>query len=60
MIKKEQGLKIFMLRLEPKTHKELRKLSYLTELPMAELIRDAIKNKLKESKKMLTNADIAI
>ncbi len=52
--------KVFPLRLTGEMHQGLRKLAYLTELPMAEIIRDAIKIKLKESKKILTNSDIAV
>jgi predicted DNA-binding protein len=52
--------KIVPIRLDPETHKNLRKLAYLTEVPMAEIIRQGIKIKIEENKKMLTNSDVAI
>jgi predicted DNA-binding protein len=55
---KEQ--KILPIRIDKDMFKELRKLAYLTEKPMAELIRQGIKMKLEENKKVLTNSDIAI
>jgi hypothetical protein len=57
---KKEELKLLMLRLTKKMHKDLRKLSYLSELSMAEIIRTAIDEKLKSNKKILTNSDIAI
>lgn len=52
--------KILPIRIPGALHKELRKLAYLTEISMAELIRQGIVLKLKENKKVLTNSDIAI
>jgi predicted DNA-binding protein len=52
--------KIIPIRLDPEMHQNLRKLAYLTEIPMSEIIRQGIKIKIEENKKMLTNSDIAI
>ena len=60
MKKKLPDQKIFPLRITGNMHKQLRKLAYITGLPMAELIRQAIESKLKDCKKILTNIDIAI
>lgn len=54
------NLKVMPVRIDTELYKDLRKLSYLSELPMSELIRQAIKLKIDECKKVLTNSDIAI
>jgi len=60
MNKKMPPHQVFPLRIPCVMHKELRKLAYLTEVPMAELIREGILLKLNENRKVLTNSDIAI
>lgn len=52
--------RIFPVRIDDELYKDLRKLAYLTEQPIAALIREAIHAKLNDNKKMLTNSDIAI
>lgn len=52
--------RILPVRLEEKLYKQLHKLAYLTESSMADIIRQGIKLKLEEYKKVLTNSDIAI
>jgi len=52
--------KILPVRFEPETYRLLRKMAYLNEMPMSELIRDLVKNKINEYKKVLTNSDVAI
>lgn len=49
--------RIFPIRIDNEMHKQLRKASYITALPMSELIRLGAKMKLEEIKKMLTNAE---
>lgn len=58
MVKKP--LRVFPIRLEEDLYKKLRKLSYLNEIPIAQIIREAIEIKLEANKKVLTNSDIAI
>jgi predicted DNA-binding protein len=57
---KIENVKIFPVRMSGELHSQLKKLAYLTEKPVAELIRMGIQLKLEEYKKVLTNADIAI
>ncbi len=52
--------KIFPVRIEIKMYKDLRKLAYLTEMSMSDLIRDGINLKIAEHKKVLTNAEINV
>lgn len=52
--------KVLPIRFEMKTYKMLRKLAYLNETDMAKLVRALVEEKIKESKKVLTNSDIAI
>lgn len=52
--------KVFPVRMDEDLYKDLRKLSYLTELPIAEIIRQAVKVKIESHRKLLTNSDIAI
>jgi len=53
-IKKER---IFPIRMDQDMHKQLRRASFLTEIPMSEFIRMSIRSKLEETKKILTNAE---
>lgn len=52
--------KIIPVRLDLLLYKDLRKLSYLTEMTMVDIIREGIRLKIKEAQKVLTNADITI
>ncbi len=56
----EPESKVIPLRVNNRTYKELRKLSYLTERHMADLIRDGIEMKIEENKKVLTNSQITV
>lgn len=60
MSKFDAGNKIFPLRINGSTYKDLRKLAYLTEKPMADLIREGIEMKINENKKVLTNSEIVV
>lgn len=42
------------VRMEKEMHTQLRKLAFVNDVPMAELIRISIKNLLENNKKMLT------
>jgi len=53
-------LKVVPIRVDLQTYKDLRKLAYLTEQPMAEIIRNGIEYQLNNYKKVLTNSDIAV
>lgn len=53
-------LKLLTIRMEQDTHKQLRKLSYLTEESIAELIRQGIQIIIEKNKKVLTNSDVAV
>jgi predicted DNA-binding protein len=55
---KEQ--KIVPIRMDNEMHRELRKLAFLTELPMAHIVRQGIQMRIDEIKKALTSRDIAI
>jgi len=52
--------KIFPIRIGIEMYKDLRKLAYLTERPMSDLIRDGINLKIDEHRKVLTNAEIKV
>lgn len=52
--------KIFPVRIDIKMYKDLRKLSYLTEMSMSDLIREGINLKIAEHRKVLTNAEIVV
>ncbi len=52
--------KAVLVRLTEDEHKAWRKLSYLHEISMAQLLRSCVETKLKEVKKVLTNSDIVI
>jgi hypothetical protein len=51
---------IYPLRIDVSLHKDLKKLSFLREESMAEIIRDGIRLKIKEYRKMLTNSNITV
>jgi hypothetical protein len=57
---KKLKYKVLPIRLEEESYRSWRKLAYLNEMSMAQMIRSLVENKLKETKKVLTNADIAI
>ena len=59
-MKESKELKLLSIRMELDKHKQLRKLAYLTEKPIAELIRNAVDHIIKENGKVLTNSDIAV
>lgn len=52
--------KMLTIRMPNTFHKNLRKLSYLTQKPMAELVRNGIEMVIENNKKVLTNSDIVI
>jgi hypothetical protein len=52
--------KVLPIRLEESNYRAWRKLAYLNEMSMAKMIRTLVEEKLKETKKVLTNSDIAI
>jgi hypothetical protein len=56
---KEKGT-IFPLRIENKMYEDLRKVSYLTHISKAELIRMGLESKLNEYKKMLIHTEINV
>lgn len=53
-------LKSLTVRMPTKVHRDLRKLSYLTEIPIAVLIRNGIEIILNNNKKVLTNSDVVV
>lgn len=59
-MEKEITYKVLPVRVESGKYKQLRKLAYLSEMSMAELIRRMLDEKLNSMKKVLTNSDIAI
>jgi hypothetical protein len=61
-VEKRKPIKYIPLyvRLEESSYRSLRKMAYLNEKSMADITREAIEDKIKEAKKVLTNADIAI
>lgn len=52
--------RVVPLRIDSNMHRRLKKASYLTEIPMSEIMREGIEMKLEEMKKVLTNADISV
>jgi len=48
------------VRLEEKAYRKLRDIAYINEISMASLVRNLIDNKLKESKRVLTDSDSAL
>lgn len=52
--------KVLPIRLEEGQYRSLRKMAYLNEISMANMIRQLIDNHLNINKKVLTNSDIAI
>jgi len=59
-MEEKQTFKVLPIRMEETQYRKWRKLAYLNEMSMAELIRQLMDEKLKEASKMLTNSDIAI
>lgn len=59
-MKEKKNYKILPVRLEEPAYRALRKIAYLNEESMASLIREMIEQKIQSTKKVLTNADIAI
>lgn len=59
-MKKMYTQKIIPVRIDVEMHRNLRNLAHLTEISMAEIIRQGIKIILEQQKKVLTNNDIAI
>lgn len=60
MQEKLKDYTVFPVRIENSTYKELKKLSYLNEVPVSVLVRQGIKLRIDFFKKQLTNEDIAI
>ena len=52
--------KAVLVRMTESEHRAWRKLAYLNEVSMAHLMRELVEEKIKSTKKMLTNADIVI
>lgn len=52
--------KVIPIRIDSEMHRMLRKISFLTEITMAELMRQGIQIKINEYKKVLTNADVNV
>lgn len=52
--------KKFLLRMDEEFYQDLRKLSFLEKKSMASIIREAIQDKMKHVRKLLTNIDIVI
>lgn len=55
-----KDLTIISIRMKKETHQELRKISYLTDQPIAELVRQGIDMYIKRSKNMLTENNTAV
>ncbi len=53
-------LAILSIRMPREMHQELRKLSYLTEQPIAELVRQGVEILIKKSKNKLTDDYTAV
>ena len=53
-------MKAIHFRLSDKEHHKLRKISFYTEIPMAELLREAMNVTLKKYEKILVNGDSKI
>lgn len=60
MKNKKRMYKVLPIRLEEDCYRKWRKLAYLNEMSMAQMIRELVEQKLKDTKKLLTNSDIAI
>jgi hypothetical protein len=60
IIPKDDGFARFLVRIEEESYEDLRKLSHIARVPMAEIVRNSIKETIKENKRILTKTDIAI
>jgi hypothetical protein len=60
MDNKKNKEKIFPIRLDDETYRQLRKIAYLMEVNMTDIVRDGLKIKLEEAKKILTNSSIVV
>jgi hypothetical protein len=52
--------KIFPIRIDDETYRQLRKMAFLLEVTMTDIVRDGLKIKLEEAKKMLTNSSVVV
>ena len=52
--------KAVLVRMTEDEHRAWRKLAYLNEVSMANIVRECVEEKLKNNKKVLINSDIAI
>ena len=52
--------KVLPIRFEPEPYRQLRKMAFLHEMSMAQLVRELVDKKLLEVKKILTNSDIVV
>lgn len=52
--------KVLPVRMGTEQYQLLRKLAYLEESSMSEIVRNIIEEKINSQRKVLTNADIAI
>lgn len=57
---KMNDLTIISIRMKKETHQELRKIAYLTEQPIAEIVRQGIELIIKKSKNQLTDINTAV
>jgi hypothetical protein len=60
MNNKKNKEKVLPIRLDDETFRQLRKMAYLMEVNMVDILRDGLKIKLEQAKKILTNSDIAV
>lgn len=51
---------VLPFRLDNKLYRKLKKISFLTEKPMAVIVREGVEIIVKDYKKVLTSGDIAI
>lgn len=58
--KREKNEKVFSLHMTKKTHKYLKKLSYLTEKSMTELLNEGVSETIKRYQNILNNSDIKV
>lgn len=57
---KRDGQQDMLIRMPQDSHDRLRKMSYLMNIPMTELVRRAVNIWLNETKDLLTNAKVVI
>lgn len=55
-----KDLAILSIRMPKEMHQELRKMAYLTDQPIAELVRQGVELLIKKSKNRLTDNSTAV